>query len=126
MLLIRSLMSETGKDRSTRESPSTDPSLWKYPTPLEYSTTCPIGRLALLASFCSAFAPGRAAPPFVANHSRPAAAMATAPTNVHSALRFMRGLLKGAVRTGLAPFRRLWQRQGLGQPAAGLSAGAGP
>src|SRR5262249_53804472 len=45
MLFIRSLMSETGKDRSTRESPSTEPSLWKYPTPLEYSTTCPIGRL---------------------------------------------------------------------------------
>src|SRR5437870_1700247 len=60
MLLIRSLTSATGKDRSTRASPSTEPWRWKKPTPLEYSTTCPIGRLALLLSFCSVLAAGPA------------------------------------------------------------------
>src|SRR5262245_56593369 len=60
MLFSRSLMSPTGKDRSTRALPSTDPSRWKKPTPDEYSTTWPIGRLALFASFSWSLAAGRA------------------------------------------------------------------
>src|SRR4051812_45210147 len=47
MDLIRSLMSLTGKDRSTRDEPSTLPSRWKYPTPDENSTTWPIGKLVV-------------------------------------------------------------------------------
>src|SRR5262245_38990158 len=70
-------MSETGKDRSTRALPSTEPSRWKKPTPLEYSTTWPIGRLADFASFSSLAAAGRA-PVWAANHSRPA------PTTAHT------------------------------------------
>ena len=46
MLLIRSLMSATGKLRSTLASPSTVPSRWKKPTPEEYSITWPIGSCA--------------------------------------------------------------------------------
>ena len=57
MDLIRSLMSATGKDRSTRASPSTVPSRWKKPTPEENSTTWPIDNCVFFGpSSCCAFA----------------------------------------------------------------------
>src|SRR4051794_16160571 len=55
MDLMRSLMSATGKDRSTRALPSTCPSRWKYPTPELNSTTWPIGS-CVTAACTSAFA----------------------------------------------------------------------
>src|SRR5438132_905244 len=60
MLLSRSLMSPTGKERSTRALPSTAPSRWKYPTPLLNSTTWATGSCAEAAGAGEALP----APPF--------------------------------------------------------------
>src|SRR5262245_54091171 len=85
MLLIRSLMSDTGNDRSTRASPSTAPSLWKYPTPAAHGTTCPIGNCAARAPGSSSPLPaGRALSPGTPTSATAAAAAAAhAPAIIH-------------------------------------------
>src|SRR3954452_24973536 len=60
MLLIRSLMSAAGNDRSTRASPLTVPSRRKCPTPLENSSTRLTGSPAERGSSSTPFKAGRA------------------------------------------------------------------
>src|SRR5262249_14357621 len=101
--LIRSFTSATGKDRSTRASPSTDPSLWKYPTPDEYSTTCPIPSCAFLGPSWpfSAVCAGRATEEGVRYSSQPVQASNAAQAAVNTVRRmtgsFQRGLRVGRI-----------------------------
>src|SRR5262245_43233471 len=85
MDLIRSLMSWTGKDRSIRCVPSTDPSRWKYPTPLENSTTCEIGNRDAVGDLFDSLASLRADERPGCTITRAAAATAaTTPATVQS------------------------------------------
>src|SRR4051794_31838223 len=63
MLLIRSLMSAAGNDRSIRASPLTAPSRRKCPTPLENSSTRLTGSPAARGSSSKPFSAGRAPTP---------------------------------------------------------------
>src|SRR5438270_9889957 len=91
MLLSRSLTSLTGKDRSTRASPSTCPSRRKWPTPLENSTTRLTGSCSARATGAS-FGAGPVGPAGERDgksaQAAPAASAAPA-TQANTHLRFM-------------------------------------